>query len=248
MNRLTRAEFYRFIHSGSCFRILLLCCLALFVFPMAQDTNFMAQNLAYNLGNIATGFMMFTMFVPLVATIAVADNYTKKTAYYEVMAGNKIWKIIGSKLVIEGVLVGVIVFAAMSGMGVVVAVKNGVGEIEQLGLRALLLFIICLHVTFISVLIGMAVKNIVGAMVTYLRFSVIELMIEMLLPLLEIKKVLSAESCATVQKVFLMNQISAAMASEANGELVSWIVGSFVVEVGFWYLIVYYTMKKRLYK
>lgn len=248
MNRLTRAEFYRFLHSGSCFRILLLCCLLLFVLPLVQDMDFMKRNLADNLDNIAAGFMMMTMFVPLVVTIAVANNYMKKTAYYEVMAGNKICKIIGSKLAIEGMLVGVIVFAAMSGLGVVVAVKNGVGEIEQLGLRAFLLFLICLHVKFISVLIGMAVKNIVGAMVTYLRFSVMELMIEMVLPLLEIKEVLSTEGCEIVRKAFLMNQISAVFASEMNGELVCWVVGSFVAEAGFWYLIAYYTMKKRLYK
>ena len=248
MNRLTRAELYRFLHSGSSFRILLMCCVALFFMPMMEDMDFLSKKLADNLGNMAIGFMMFTMFVTLVVTIAVANNYTKKTAYYEVMAGNKIWNIIGSKLAIEGVFVGVIVFVAMTGIGVVVAVKNGMGEMEQIGMRMLLLFMICLHVTFVSVLIGMAVKNIAGAMVSYLRFSIVELMIELLLPLLEIKKVLSAESCVTVKKAFLMNQISAVFMPKIDGDLMRWVVGCFVVEVVFWGLIVCYTMKKRMYK
>ena len=248
MNRLTKAELYRFLHSGSSFRILLMCCVALFFMPMIEDMDFWSKNLTDNLGNLAIGFMMFTMFVPLLVTIVVANNYTKKTAYYEVMAGNRIWNIIGSKLAIEGVFVGAIVFVALTGIGVVVAVKNGLGGMEQFGIRILLLFIICLHVTFISVLIGMAVKNIAGAMVSYLRFSIVELMIELLLPLLEIKKVLSAESCVTVKKAFLMNQISVVFMPEITKDLVYWIVGCFVVEVVFWVLIVYYTMKKRLYK
>lgn len=248
MNRLTRAEFFRFTHSGSVFRILLLCCLALFMFPLAQDMEFMSQNFADNLEDISISFMMFTMFVPLVITIAVANNYTKKTAYYEVMAGNRIWSIIGSKLAVEGVLAGVIVFVAMTGLGVIVAVKNGMGEVEATGARMLLLFVICLHVTFVSVLIGMAVKNIVGAMVSYLRFTILEVLIEMLLPLLEVKQVLSGESCELVRKAFLMNQIAGAFEPEITGSLAGWVIGSFVVEVMLWYGIVWYTMKKRLYK
>ena len=248
MNRLIRAEWYRFLHSGAVFRILLLCCVALLLFPLAQDMNFMNQNLTENLGNIAVSFMMFTMFVPLVVTIAVTNNYTKRTAYYEVMAGNKIGHMIGSKLVIEGLLVGILVYVAMISLGVVVALKNGVGNSKQWGVNALLLFVICLHVTFVSVLIGLAVKNIAGAMVTYLRFAVLELIIEMVLPLLEIKEILSAEACKTVQKAFLMNQLSAAFMPEIASDLVYWIVGCFVAEVVFWWLIVYYTMKKRLYR
>ena len=248
MNRLTRAEFYRFLHSGAVFRILLLCCLGLFLFPMAQDLEFMSQNFADNLGNIAVSFMMFTMFVPLVITIAVANNYTKKTAYYEVMAGNRIWSIIGSKLAVEGVLVGIIVFVAMTGLGAIVAAKNGMGKVESMGVRMLLLFVICLHVTFVSVLIGMAVKNIVGAMVSYLRFSILEVLIEMLLPLLEVKQVLSGESCGLVRKAFLMNQIAGAFEPEIASGLAGWVIGGFVVEVVFWCGIVWYTMRKRLYK
>lgn len=248
MNRLTRAELYRFLHSGSYFRILLICCVALFFLPMVQELNFWNLNLADNLGNIAIGFIMLIMFMPLLVTIAVANNYMKKTAYYEVMAGNKIWAIIGSKLAVEGVFVGVLVFVAMTGLGVIVAVKNGVGEIEQLGSRIFLLLILCLHLTFVSVLIGMVVKSIVGAMVSYLRFGIMETLIEMLLPLLEVKQVLSTESCELVQQALLMNQVSAIFMSEITNELVCWVVGCFLVEVGFWYVIVYYTMKKRLYK
>ncbi len=248
MNRLTRAELYRFLHSGSYFRILLMCCVALFFSPMLNGLEFWSLNLADNFGNIATGFLMLIMFMPLLVTIAVANNYMKKTAYYEVMAGNKIWTIIGSKLAVEGVFVGVLLLLAMTGLGVIVAVKNGVGDVEQLGVRMVLLFVICLHLTFISALIGMAVKNITGAMVSYLRFGIIEMLIELLLPLLEIKQVLSMESCKQIQQALLMNQVSMVLVSDITSELVGWVVGSFLVEVVFWYVIVYYTMKKRLYK
>ncbi|MBQ7775754.1 MAG: hypothetical protein IJ379_07510 [Lachnospiraceae bacterium] len=249
MNRLIKAETYKFLHSGASFRILIIVCLALLLFPLVQDFEFMNKTLYDNLESLSMGTILLTIMVlPAFIGIYTTTGYTKKTAYYEVMAGNSIWSIIGSKVLVNGVALGSLAMLSTIGMGIVVMVKNGSGGVDKLGIRVFLLFVIYMHIVIVSVLIGMAIKSIAGGMVAYLRFVVLDTAMMLLLPLIRVKEWLSEEVCHRIYYLVVMNQMGELFGEEICNELIVGVLASFGVEVLLWYSIVYYTMKKRLYK
>ena len=250
MNRLVRAELYRIGHSGIFLRMIILFFLVVFVFPLLLDFEFLDKTLADNRESIMMGIFICMMFLPALVSIFVAYGYMKRTAYYEVMAGSKSSHIIGSRLLTEGFFLGTVYFFAVIGLGLVAAIKNGVGGVADLGLRLLMLFSVCLHLTVIGMLIGMAVKNYAACLVAYARFAGLDIMISaVLLPALQMKGILGETACQRIQYCTINTQIETVCRStEISAEAVFWCVASFFAEAVLWYILVYVTMKKKWYK
>ena len=248
MNRLIRAEGYRLLHSGVYLRILLFSGLVLSVLPMMTDFSLLDKSLAENMESFLSGSTMSIMFVPIVIAVFVVTGYMKKTAYYEVMTGNKIRSIIGSKLFVDGIIVGVIYFFFTIVLPATVVMKNGTSGVTQLPLRAFLLFVICLHVTMLAVLMGLTVKNIAAAAVVYLRFMLLDIILAELLPMLFEKWNVSEEVSVRIARCTFTRQMSEVFRTEISTELVVITLASFLIEVGIWYGITYLTMKKKWYK
>ena len=249
MNRLVRAEGYRLLHSGIYLRSMLLFCLLLSLFPLLTDFSLRDKSLAENMGTFSLNGVMLIWVVPLIVTVFVANGYLKKTAYYEVMAGNKNFGIIGSKLVVDGFFMGIICFVFTIWLGVTVAVKNGIGAVEEIPLRLMLLFVICLHVTALAVLIGLAVKHpIAAAMVVYLRFQMFDLLFAEILPMFMERWALGEAVCVKLRRCTVIRQITEVFGPEIGSEIVIATLGSFLVEILLWYGIVYFTMRKKWYK
>lgn len=248
MNRLMRAEGYRLLHSGVYLRILLFGGLVFSFLPMITDFSLLNKSLAENMESLLLGSTMSIMLVPVVVALFVVTGYLKKTAYYEVMAGNKIRNIIGSKLFVDGVIVGIVCFFFTIGLAVVVLIKNGTGGVAQIPLRTLLLFVICLHVTMVAVLMGQAVKHIAAAAVVFLRLQFFDIIFAEIIPMLSEKWNLSNESVVRIARCTFTRQTSEIFRTEISTELVVITIASFLIEVGIWYGIAYLTMKKKWYK
>lgn len=248
MSRLMKAEIYRFLHSGAYLRILIMSCLLLMLLPLAMDYELLSYTFAESLENFGMSYMMFLMFGTVILAVAISSGYTKKIAYYEVMAGSKPRDIICSKLWVEGILVGSIILVSIGGLGIVAAVRNGIGEMEQLGTRMLLILVVFFHVTFVAVLMGITTKSIAAGMLAYFRFCIMEIMITMLLPILMINGVFSENVCRLIDQTLLVRQMGDLFGEALSTQLVVSVLASFVVEVVLWYGVAYYTLKKRLYK
>lgn len=250
MNRLIRAEFYRLCHSGMYIRILVMLFGVMLFFPLLLDFEILDKTLAENMENFLMGTMVCVMVFSVVVAFFVSLGYTKKTAYYEVMAGSKIWHIIGSKLVTEGLLLGVVSVFATIGFGIVVVAKSGIGEIDNLGLRLGMLFIVCLHMTMVGTLMGAVVKNIAACLLAYARFVIVDMPIAVIvLPILYKKGMLGETLYQRLSQCMINTQISAVYGSaELTMEAVLMCLVSFFAEVAVWYVLAYLTMKKKWYK
>lgn len=248
MCKLIRAEVYRLFRSRGYVRVMLLTALVMAFMPFFVDFSLLAKNLAENMESFLLTGSMLIMYVPFVSVFFVTAGYMKKTAYYEVMAGNKTAHIIGSKLLVDGVGIGVIVFVLAIGLEAVVVIKNGTGGVIDLPGRTFLFFVICLHVTLLTVLVGMAVKHFAAAAVLFLRIQLLDMMPAALLPMLAEKLNLSKETSERILRCTFSQQLMDVFRADITAEFVIITVASLVVEVVFWYGIVYVTMKKRWYR
>lgn len=248
MNRLIRAEGYRLLHSGVYLRVLLLGGMVFSVLPMIIDFSLLDKSLAENMESFLLGSTMSIMLVPVVIALFVVTGYMKKTAYYEVMAGNKIRNIIGSKLFVDGMIFGMFSFLLSLLLPVVVVIKNGRGSVTQLPLRAFLLFVICLHLTMVATLMGQAIKNLAAAAVVFLRLQFLDIIFAEILPMLFEKWNVSEAVSVRIARCTFTRQTSEIFRTEITTELVVITLASFLIEVGIWYGIAYLTMKKKWYK
>ena len=144
----------------------------------------------------------------------------KKTAYYEVMAGNKISDIIGSKVLVDGIGIGTVCFVLATGLEAIVVIKNGTGGVTALPVRALLFLVICLHVTLMTVLVGMAVKHFAAAAVLFLRLQFMDMMSAFIVPLLAEKCNLNTEITERILRCTLTQQLADVFRTEISGEIV----------------------------
>ncbi len=248
MCKLIRAEIYRLLHSGGYMRVMLLTALVMAMLPLLTDFSLMDKTLAETLETFLMCSNMFIIYLPIVIVFFVTAGYMKKTAYYEVMAGNKIGHIIGSKVLVDGIGIGMVCFVMAIGLEVVVVVRNGTGGVTGLPARVLLFLVICLHVTLMTVLVGMVIKHFAAAAVLFLRLQFLDMMSAFLVPVLTEKCNLSTETTERILRCTLTQQIMDVFRADISAELVIITVVSFVVEVAFWYGIVYWTMKKRMYR
>lgn len=248
MRKLIRAEVYRLCHSGSYVRIMLLTALVMAFLPFLVDVSLLDRNLAENMETFLQGSNLLIMYVPFVNVFFVTAGYMKKTAYYEVMAGNKMSHVIGSKLLADGVGIGVITFVLALVLEIVVVIKNGTGGVTELPARVFLFFVICLHIMLLTVLVGLAVKHFAAAAVLFLRIQLLDMMPAFLVPMLAEELTMGKETSERILRCTFSQQIMDVFRADITSEFVIITVGSLVVETVFWYGIVYMTMKKKMYR
>ena len=248
MCKLIRAEMYRLFHSGSYVRVMLLTALVMALMPLLVDFSLLDKNLAENMETFLLTGSMLIMYVPFVSVFFVTAGYMKKTAYYEVMAGNKTAHIIGSKLLVDGVGIGVITFILALILEAVVVIKNGTGGVPELPARVFLFFVICLHIMLLTVFVGLAVKHFAAAAVLFLRIQLLDMMPAFLVPMLAEKLEMSEETAVRILRLTLSQQIMDVFRADITSELVIITVGSLVAEAALWYGIAYVTMKKKMYR
>lgn len=249
MNRLMKAEWYRIRHSSKLMRWLLFVCMWGFVFPLMEDFEVYKYNLTEHLF-IAQGTMgvILMCYLATFSTVLVGMSYMNKTAYYEVMAGNKISKILLSKVVVNASLVTVVQSLFFGVCWTLIAINNGKGEIKQLPLRIFLFVIIIFHACIVGVLIATSIRSIAAAVLTYLRFAAFEMIILMVIQIF--RDSIPVKTAERIVDWFSMMKITKILSYEyeITNHLIFTVVAGMLLEATVWYVISYVGMKKKLYK
>lgn len=247
MNRLVRAELYRGLHSNHFVIWLVTVCL---IFVMMMGVA-MEDLFSLNLGEAMESFVNVIAFMQmLVATfpaVVIGIGYMRKTAYYEVMAGNRISHILFSKIIANAIPVAICIFVASIIVPVILSVKNGTGAVTQLLERTALYMVLLFHITICSVWMMTAIRHIGGAILVYIRFAAIDLIALLILSLIVDGMSTVPTWYDGVRNCFIMNQMSYIFLGEITSEFVSAVFISLLLESAFWYITSYIGMKKKLY-
>lgn len=249
MNRLMRAEWYRVRHSSKFMKWLAAVCAICVALPMLVDVTVLGKNLTENL-NAAQ--LTMSVFIPsllsVFAAAIVGIGYNNKTAYYEVMAGNKIYQILLSKVFVDAALIGVSVFASMGIYWIIIGYRNGIGQIGQLPLRFFLLFFIFFHICTSGILILTSCRQIMGVVLVYLRFAVVETIVMFVVQLFEGK--IPETVMAKIADWFTILKLTKLLSVEygVTGHLIFTVIAGMLIESGVWFAVSYAGMQKRLYK
>lgn len=247
MNRLMRAEWYRVRHSSNLIKWLFALCMICVALPVLGDIGVLQRNLSENLMAAQIALTMFVVgFLLIFSAVIVGISYMNKTAYYEVMAGNKIYQIVFSKVFVDAVLVSVSVFLFLGVYWAVIGICNGIGEIKRLPLRLCLLFLVFFHVCTIGILILTSVRQMIGAVLVYFRFVVAEMFV--IFQVLE--DVIPEQILEKVMDWFTMIKLNKLLSFEyeITNHLIFTVIAGILIESAFWFGITYMGMKKKLYK
>ena len=246
MNRLIRAELYRLRHTGHLFWYAILLPMLFIFMPYILCMDLMDKPLDKSIESLGTiCVLVFNFFPALAAGIAGQLFNRGKLGYYEVMAGNKPSQIIMSKIFSDGVFFSVIYTVCVSAFYVFLGIKNGVGTITHPLIRLALFAIIMTHLVVTSIMIMMASKKAVSAVVlSYIRFMVFDLSAIPALAFVADKLGFSGAR-DFIGRMLVFNQLEMAAMEPVNINTTLHIILGFIGEFIFWYIIVYRGIIKR---
>ena len=246
MNRLVRAEFYRLRHTGHLFWYALFLPMLFIFIPCILCMDYMDKPLDNSIESLGTiCVLVYNFFPALVAGISGQLFNKGKLGYYEVMAGNKPSYIIMSKICSDGLFFSVIYTVCISAFYVFLGIKNGVGTITHPLLRLALFTVAMTHLVVTSIMIMMASKKAVSAVVlSYIRFMIFDIAAMPALALVA-DKLGFAGVKDTIGRMIVFNQLEMAAMEPVNLTTTLHIILGFIGEFIFWYIIVYRGIKKR---
>lgn len=246
MNRLIKAEWYRIRRSEGLMKWLLVIGMVVIILPLANDFEAYQYSLDKYLP-MADLFMFVPQFISIFCSVMVGISYLKKTAYYEVMSGNKISHILMSKMVADALLVTAVESVIFGICWTVVGVRNGVGKMTQIPLRFVLLMVIIFHVCVVGVLITTSFRHIGAAILVYMRFTLFDLLVLFIIKIFEDN--LSTEVLEKIADWFTMVKLTKILNHEylMTDHLIFTVIVGMLIEGALWYAVSYIGMKKKLY-
>lgn len=247
MNKLMKAEWYRLMHSGSLKKWGILIFVTVTLMPFLLHIGKYDKNLFVNITecDVSQFYVLLIFLAPVAAAAAVGMSYLNKTANYEVMAGNSPTNIILSKVFVDGILLWLIVEVSSSIYYIYIVLANGTGEVEQLGMRYLLLSITLLHLCLSGVLIATSFRDIAGAAIAFIRFIMVDSVIVTVITAMNEDQTIYDNS---ILNIFVSMKFTSIVYGEIDTNLVLCVVIPFLVEMIFWFGVSYFTMKKKWYK
>lgn len=247
MNRSMRAEMYRFLHSNHLTMWLTILCLIFVAMSGLSVEDVFSLSMSEMLSVCGDTCLFMNMFVSVFPAVVVGLGYMRKTACYEVMAGNKISHILCSKVIVDAVPVAVLTFISVCIIPVMVYLQNGMGEATQVVERFALYFVVLLHVCVSSVLMTTALKHIIATVAIYMRFAMLDLIGLFILSIIESGMSVVPVWFKGLRNWFVMSQVSSIFYGALTSELVVAVFGSFLLEVAVLYIASYIGMKKKIY-
>ena len=246
MNRLIRAELYRLRHTGHLFWYAILLPMLFIFMPYILCMDLMDKPLDNSIESLGTICVLVYNFFPALAAGIAGQLFTRgKLGYYEVMAGNKPSQIIMSKICSDGLFFSVIYTVCVSAFYVFLGIKNGVGTITHPLIRLALFAIVMTHLVVTSIMIMMASKKAVTAVVlSYFRFMVFDIAAMPALAFVAEKLGFSGAR-NFIGRMIVFNQLEMAAMEPVNINTTLHIILGFIGEFIFWYIIVYRGIKKR---
>lgn len=251
MSKHTRAEWYRLIHSGHYFSVFILLTLGAYATLFALDAasiDILNKSLSENVGNFLETFSaLLPLLICTIAAAALGNMFLNRTAYYEIMDGSSIHKIILSKLVVYCSLVLIFTIVPLGGFFTYIGLKNGAGEMKNIPLFALLSVIVILHLISATVMTTLLAQNIIlGSCIPYIRYLVFEQVA--LVMLAEGADAETADKFEKAYNWFASLQITRLAWPEYPKDFIIAVIASFVIEFIILYAAVYATYRKKLFR
>ncbi len=247
MNRLVRAELYRVLHSNRFVIWLVIVCLIFVMMMGVAMEDLFSLNLGEAMESFVNVIAFMQMLVALFPAVVIGIGYMRKTAYYEVMAGNQVSHILFSKMIADAIPVAICIFIATLIIPIILSVENGIGDVTKLVERAALYMVMLLHICVCSVWMMTAIRHISGAILVYIRFAAFDLIVLTILWFVVDGMSTVPNWYEGVRNCFIMNQMSHIFLGEITSEFVSAVFVSLLLESAFWYITSYIGMKKKLY-
>ena len=249
MNRLVKAEWYRIRHSSGLIKWITFICIILFIMPAMTDIHFYEKTVSQNLAILSGVTTMFgIIFTGVLISICIGMSYQNKIAYYEIMDGHNISDILFSKLT---VYVSVMMAGVAVPYGIFLAVmawKNGMGELDKIPLRIMLLLIIYIHVCVTAVLITTSLRHITAVIMVFLRFELLEGIIVMIQDIISEFTEMKSITADRVSEWFVTSQYAKILGGKIDNHIIASVIFSFLLEFVLWFALSYIGMKKKKYR
>lgn len=182
MNRLVKAEFYKFTHSGIMLSIWIAVSLFAMVLTFTFSNNpadFTAEEMILASSRIIP--MLIPVFVSLMISTVIGLFYYKRVGDYEIMDGNSPHSIILSKISVYLPAALIIFFTPSVAATVIMGLKNGWGNLDGVAVYCVLTAVAYIHALTATILTSVIVKGIFGIPIPYLRYMMFESVIFVLL-------------------------------------------------------------------
>lgn len=250
MSKLIKAEWFRLVHSGL-LKWLVGACILFPIFVMLSDMKWYEKTLAENLLLCNESLKVFMpIFLAGVLCVFIGISYQNKLIHYEIMDGHKIHETIVSRLILYILMSTVGVFATLGTYFCIIALINGIGDIDQIALRAIMFFVILIHICITSVLISIAAKNtVVSSVCIILRLFVLEGMGEVLSTMFsEIMRNQNAEVFSWLSDWSIVGQMGYVFSGDISAKLIWTVLLSLLIECAIEYIISYISLKRKKFK
>lgn len=246
MNRLIKAESFR-LRKHVFF--LFVCMILLGLFPMvgALDVEIRNANLEIQIRQSSMLIMFFMMIFPAIYAGVTGTLYDGgKIGFYEIMAGNKAWSIIFSKILTDGLFFLLLTVISTCGYYVYVGIIKGVGNMDHLAVRMLLIILVLAHVVFGSVLVTLCFRQVkTGMIMNFMRFWLVDILFFPFLMWLFGTAFEMPKLAMHFSYMCLTNQLMILVSEPMHAMIVWHVLIGFAAEFALWYFIIDLGFRKR---
>ena len=244
MNKLIKAEGFRLREQIA---FLLICSVICGLIPVITSINAWDADLGTQVGGSGITIMSIMMLFPPIFASITGNLYDHgKLGFYEIMAGNKPFAIVFSKLATDGVLFLVLTVIAACAYYVYAGFRNGLGSFDHPLIRLFLVILVLAHIAFCSVLISLCIRQVrSGAVACFMRFWIVDILFFPFLMWL-FGTVLDLKQLALhFSYMSLTNQLMILVSEPVDTMIALHVLLGFAIEFALWYFIIDLGIRKR---
>ena len=237
MNRILKADWYKLSkHKKIIIYFVLLSILYLSISYIDGESH---TSYFEMLCTESSGLIM--MILSIVAAVFTCTGFFDNTAFYEVMTGNSIHKIIVSKLTVICLYVSTTYMILYLAANFIYNTIYDKSNPKDYFVSLVLLYVIFLHCSLIGVMGVLASRQPAGIAVSYIRIMFIDELFLMIVGLFP-------EKCSGISLWSIQMQFFQLASDSISTELVLKIIVSTIIELAIWYVISYIGYKKKKFK
>ena len=256
MTRLLRAEWYRYWRSSHLWIWYVVFLAGTLMFSISEfnseefgDYVSFTERIEHLTEISGTSIIMI---VPIITAVSVAMLYHNKTGYYQIISGHKISHILFSKILIDGVLLSFIWIACLLSYYIYYGMVNGVDNLDGIPIRIMFVAVVSFRTGITGVLMAEIIEHPAAGVLAFVRFLFIDGVLGVLINTLVNDSVWNFRlHNLSALRYLIIATTSPDELDKAGVGLSSFVIPcilTFLLEVGFWYIIAYTKMKKKAYR
>lgn len=246
MNRLIKAESFR-LRKHVFFLIVCAILLGLIPTVSALDVDLRNANLEIQMKQSSMIIMFFMMIFPAIFAGVTGTLYDGgKIGFYEIMAGNKACSIVFSKILTDGLFFLLLTVVSTCGYYAYVGISKGVGNLNHMPVRMLLIILVLAHVVFCSVLVTLCFRQVkTGMIMNFMRFWLVDILFFPFLMWLFGTVFEMPKLAMHFSYMCLTNQLMILVSEPMHAMIVWHVLIGFAAEFALWYFIIDFGFRKR---